>query len=219
MALGKLYLKVAVLWLPVPATAVMAYLWHSRTGSSLLAAYATLVPLCYGYLMPFVAINLLKRWRFKNGIMMGGMYLHHGFMYAWKMSLFAFLPLLLLGSATPDGPASLAWVTCASLPYAFMAWLEDSLCVRHGFVEFNGGPTTAAETASYAPLCFTLIGFIYSSGLVWIYAWCRAGTCSAPNILLIFATTFAALFTLPSIVYRLAAGPDAGHRRDTGKLP
>lgn len=205
MASGRLFLKLVMFWLPVPVTLGMVYLWRRQTGSSLITAYAVLMPLSYGYLMPHIAINVLKRWRFKNGVMMGGMYIHHGFMYASKMSLFGFLPLVLLGNGAPDQGAAVAWIACSALPYAFTAWLQDALCLRHGFVEFDRGPeelSNAVDTLSYAPLCFTIIGVTYTSGLVALYVSCLSGTPSLSGILIIFTLSFAALLTLPAIAYR-----------------
>jgi hypothetical protein len=216
MGLGRIFLKLVMFWLPVPVTLVMAYLWRRQTGNSLVTAYAILMPLSYGYIMPCIAINMLKRWRFKNGFMLGGMYIHHGFMYASKMSLFGFLPLLLLGKGSPDWAASIAWVVCTTLPYAFTAWLQDSLSVKHGFVEFTSEVpeeiNKAAKTLSYAPLCFTVIGLIYSIGLVATYASCIFGNPSLLRILIIFIVSFAALMTLPSIAYRVSLNAEVDSR-------
>jgi hypothetical protein len=138
---------------------------------------------------------------------LGGMYIHHGFMYASKMSLFGFLPLLLLGKGAPDWAASIAWVACTTLPYAFTAWLQDVLSVKHGFVEFTGAVPEelqrGSETVAYAPLCFTIIGLIYSSGLVAIYMSSMSERPSLLLILTIFTVSFAALMTLPSLAYRM----------------
>lgn len=218
MALGRVFLKLVMFWLPVPVTLIMAYLWQRQTGSGMVTAYALLLPLSYGYLMPFIAINVLKRWRFKKGIMIGGMYLHHGFMYASKLSFFGFLPLLLLGKGNPDWAASIAWIGGTTLPYVFTAWLQDALSVKHDYVEFDSDGadkkhTREDGTLSYAPLCFTLIGFIYSTGLVMTYVSCMFGSPSLLRLLIIFAVCFAALLILPSIAYRLSLSATAKEDR------
>lgn len=224
MALGRVFLKLVMFWLPVPVTLIMAYLWQKQTDSGIVTAYALLLPLSYGYLMPFIAINVLKRWRFKKGIMVGGMYLHHGFMYASKLSFFGFLPLLLLGKGNPDWAASIAWIVGTSLPYAFTAWLQDELSMKHGYVEFGSCADTKhiqeEGALSYAPLCFTLIGFIYSTGLVMTYVLCMFGSPPLLRILIIFAVCFATLLILPSIAYRLSLNATAKEDRrgaETGR--
>ncbi|MHB8707799.1 MAG: hypothetical protein ACYC9I_02915, partial [Desulfuromonadales bacterium] len=173
----------------------------------MITGFAIMAPLLYGYIMPCIAINMLGQWRFKNGIMMGGMYVHHGFIYAWKLCLLGYLPILILGKNIPDIYSSVAWVMLSASSYAFYAWLEDLFCLNNGYVGLNsddGSCEPKRGNLEYAPICFLLIGGIYSVGLVTIYVLCLSGAVTWLYYVLVIIVTALLLASLPAFAYALS---------------
>ncbi len=144
---------------------LMWWLWARREGHAM-AALVLGVPLVYGYVIPGIGTNVLKKWRFKGHFLAGRFFLHHGFIYSSTMALALYVAMYPAGKTVVD----LVFVVlrCAAC-VGFVAWWHDTLAVRHGLVEVYNGPWlrgAAPETivTHYAPLCFSLLGASY--GLV-----------------------------------------------------
>ena len=74
-----------------------AWLWWWWSGSVAFTAYVTLLAIAFGYVVPGIGTNVLKRWRFHGPLRMGNYYVHHGFIWAANLSpalLIAFLGTL-----------------------------------------------------------------------------------------------------------------------------
>ncbi|RJX18067.1 MAG: hypothetical protein C4575_11315 [Desulforudis sp.] len=204
----RIFLDILIFWLPVPVTLIMTNIWWRETKSLMITSTAVGLPLLYGYVIPGIGINILQNWRFTNGVRIGGMYLHHGFMYASKMSFFGFIPLLLSIASVHDSDGYIYWVIISTTLYASTAWLQDYLSHKFGYVVFHekrGKDSKVKENASlrYAPICFPIIGSIYSISLV---AACKIylfDVFPQTSFVGFFVLSFLAMATIPSIAYGL----------------
>jgi hypothetical protein len=55
----RAYLYLIDFVLPLPMTAVMFVLWHSRTGNAMFAAYVLALGVLFGYIFPGIGSNVL----------------------------------------------------------------------------------------------------------------------------------------------------------------
>lgn len=205
----KLLLNILMFWIPVPTTVVMTYVWWKRTESLMITTTAIFLPLLYGYVIPGIGITVLKKWRFTKGYRIGGMYWHHGFMYASKMSFFGFVPLLLYSIESLTTRHFTLWIFLPAALYTLTAWLQDFLSFKHNYVEANftknklQNATKKNASLLYAPVCFTMIGLIYSISLVCTALLCPSGRCSFHLYSCMFLLSFSAMSLFPSLAYKL----------------
>lgn len=142
----------------------VCWLWY-RAGGAPLAIFIMGLPLIYGYIIPGIGTNLMKKWRFNGPMLIGGYYWHHGFIYSSTMGMALFI------AAFPVGEGLLAILLIALRTAAivgFVAWWHDILAVRNGMVEIYNGPCKRGEppeviVTSYAPVCFSLLGLTYGA--------------------------------------------------------
>jgi hypothetical protein len=162
----RVMLYALMFWLPVPVTILAFIGWRLVSSDWKLSIVAVVLPLVYGYVMPFIGINILKNWQFNGRWRIGGMYIHHGFMYASKLSAFALVPLLLLPNQLPGNIFYPAWIILTTLLYTITAWFQDYHSFAYGLVVAPKSSGGTLDVNRYAPLCFSLIGLLYSSGLI-----------------------------------------------------
>ncbi len=85
----KIFLVIGDYILPIPLTVLMFFLWKDITGSSIYAYFILSLALVYGYLIPGLASNIFKLWRFAwRPQIVKSVFYHHGFIYS------AFFPLV-----------------------------------------------------------------------------------------------------------------------------
>ena len=195
--------------LPLPLSGAMYFAWLRWSGSIVFALYVLLLPLAYGYIVPGIATNILRKWRFHGRLLIGRYFAHHGFLYAAKLS-----PLLLLAFlGTPRAPltpgAIVRILLATGALVGFVYWWHDLLLVRYGFVTVDNSPAregASPETivAHYAPLCFFLVGLTYAAAAVLgFHVFIVRGHTAPGTIAWVSLSGFALMFTLPSLAYRL----------------
>ena len=199
---------------PIAGFPLLAWAWLTVAGGDWRVVALVLgVPVVFGYLMPGLSTNAVRRWYFTSGWRIGGYYVHHGFVYASKM---AFVLLL----ALHDPRAADTWIGFASAVLlvggatAFGGWWHDVHAIRAGKIVLAGseGDPRSAEVAlaSFAPLCYFSIGTTYAAATV--VAWRSLGNlgAGAGAFAAAFLGALAALCLVPSAVFLTL---DPGARR------
>jgi len=168
------WMQIQVYLLPIPITLGMAYLWQRWSGSTTFAWYVTLLAVLYGYIVPGIGTNIMKKWRFHGPGRVGNYYIHHGFIWAANLSPALFLCFL----GTPEGPLSYGTILRVLLAtgavHAFKGWVYDIALLRYGFTEITSVPRLKGKSPEeiaghYAPVCFFLIGLTYGLGALAAY--------------------------------------------------
>jgi hypothetical protein len=197
--------KMFVFFVPVPGCVLSFFLWRWRTSSTLFALFAVLLPLVYGYAMPGIATSLMGKWRFKGGIRLGGIYVHHGFIYASKLSLLLFACSYCLNPAEATIPMLVSAGFAFSATYALVAWIDEIFLLKNDMVQLNapGSEMSPAErTFKYAPASFSAIGATYFCSTVWAYWRIVLENDTEPwRVAALFLGGFVFMFTVPSLVY------------------
>jgi hypothetical protein len=112
-------LFVSTFLFPAVGFPLVAYGWWRTSGGSWpLVAMVMGVPVIFGYLMPGVATQVIKRWRFTGGSRVGAYYVHHGFIYGAKLALALLVVVRSLATVTSPLDA-LAIVIVAGAATAF----------------------------------------------------------------------------------------------------
>jgi len=209
---SRIIIRIWVYAYPLPAVAAMWFAWSAWSQSGLFSAYVNLLPIFYGYVMPGIATNILRKWKFKGAWVVGSFYVHHGFIYAAHLSPALFISLL----GTPCEPLSLGTSVrvciCTASLYGFVAWFHDILMVRHGMVEIQNQLTADHRSAEeivtlYAPLCFFLIGLIYAAAaLLGFHVFVSQHRTGPAAITWVSLAGFSLLLSVPSLAYRALEG-------------
>ena len=194
---------------PVVSLPLLAWAWLTVAGGDWrIVALVLGVPVVFGYLMPGLSTNAVRRWYFTSGPRIGGYYVHHGFVYASKMAF-----VLLLALHDPRVAATWTGATATALlvggATAFGGWWHDVHAIRAGKIVLAGseGDPRGAEVAlaSFAPPCYFAIGATYTAAV--LLAWHHLGEGIAA-----FAGAFlgalALLCLVPSVVF-LTLDPSA----------
>jgi hypothetical protein len=138
---------------------VVSYLWWRATGSWAFATAVMGIPVVFGYVMPWVATSLVKRWRFTGGPRVGSYYVHHGFIYASKLAL----ALLLVVRSIDDiqsAAAAGAVIAVTGAATGFGGWWHDAQAVRAGRIEVAGG---LESLGTFAPPSYFSMGATYAA--------------------------------------------------------
>jgi hypothetical protein len=196
---------------PILGFPLLAWAWLAVAGGDWRVVALVLgVPVVFGYLMPGLSTNAVRRWYFTGGWRIGGYYVHHGFVYASKMAF-----VLLLALHDPGAAATWSGLAATTLlggsATAFGGWWHDVHAIRAGKIVLAGseGDPRGAEVAlaSFAPLCYFSIGATYAAASV--VAWHHLGD-GAGDFARAFLGVLAALCIVPSAVFLTL---DPGARR------
>lgn len=147
---------------------VSAYFWYRHTGDWTRTAMVLGTPLCFGYLIGFVAILKMRYWTMHTKLSFRGMPVNQGFIYASGMSL-AFLGLAsVIPHGTLAGKSLLALADGAFL--AVFGFAVDYSGVVSGRIRLDNPPSRQghgpfAKVSYYAFLCFGLMGLTYSAAV------------------------------------------------------
>ena len=172
--MSRSWMRIQVYVLPIPITLTLACLWYRWSGSATFAWYVTLLAVGYGYLVPGIGTNILKKWRFHGPGRMGNYYIHHGFIWAANLSPALFLCFL----GTPEGPLGYGTILRVLLAtgaiHAYKGWIYDIALLRYGFTEITSVPRLRGKSPEevaghYVPVCFFLIGLTYALGTLVAY--------------------------------------------------
>jgi len=187
---------------PIAGSPLLAWAWLAVAGGDWRVVALVLgVPVVYGYLMPGLTTNAVRRWYFTSGWRIGGYYVHHGFVYASKM---AFVLLL----ALHDPRVAETWTGFAASVLlvggatAFGGWWHDVHAIRAGKIVLAGceGDPRSAEVAlaTFTPPSYFAIGATYAAAV--LLAWHHLGA-GVAGFLWAFLGILAALCIVPSIVF------------------
>ncbi len=121
------------------------------------------VPLVFGYVLPGIGTNVLKKWRFNGHWLVGDYFIHHGFIYSSTMGMALYLSAYPVWN--PNWSVLVVALRSASV-VGFVAWWHDLLAVRNGMVEIYNPPWKRGEgpeaiVSYYAPICFSILGAAY----------------------------------------------------------
>jgi hypothetical protein len=144
---------------PLVAFPLVTYAWSRSSGSSWhFVAIVMAVPVLFGYVMPWVATGLVRRWRFTSGPRLGSYYIHHGFIYGSKL---AFALLLVVRSIDRIVSAFdvVAVILVSGAVTAFGGWFHDTQAVRAGKIEIDGG---IEALSTFAPASYFAMGATYA---------------------------------------------------------
>jgi hypothetical protein len=188
---------------PAVGFPVLTYAWWRESESWPFVAVVMGVPVLFGYLMPGIATNVVKRWRFTSGPRVGSYYVHHGFVYGSKLAFVLFLVVRsLAGVQSAFDVAAIVLVTGAAT--GFGGWLHDTQAVKAGRIEVEGGAEALADfaPASYFSMGATYAGVALASQSVLVP--------DAAAIVWVFPAAFATMCVIPSLVF-VAVDPPTRH--------
>jgi hypothetical protein len=162
---AKIFLFIYNYIYPFIGFPLFLWLW-AQVGNPAFAALAMGLPFVFGYLIPGIATNHLKLWRFHGHLMVGDYFVHHGLIYASTMGLALYLGFL-PAAGTGTG-ALLANMARTAAVIGFGGWGHDLLAVRHGLIEiYNGawkrGASPKAIVSHSTPLVYALLGASYAA--------------------------------------------------------
>jgi hypothetical protein len=152
------------------------------------------VPVVFGYLMPWVATGVVKRWRFTSGPRVGSYYVHHGFIYGSKLAFALLLVVRSIGSVVSALDVA-AVVLVAGAATAFGGWFHDTQAVRAGRIEIDGG---TEALAGFAPASYFTMGATYAAVTIAAH---RVLTNDPGALVWVFAAAFGILCVIPSLVF------------------
>lgn len=196
---------------PIVAFPLLTWAWWKIGGGDWrIPAFMMGVPLVFGYLMPGIATNVVRRWRFTGGWRIGEFYAHHGVIYSAKMSF-----VLILAMREPGDVDTWLDVTAVILLVggftAFGGWWHDLYAIRTGkiqLIERRADARTAEQiVTSFAPATFFTMGATYAAVAIAAFQLLTAGGASFGAI---FAGGLAALCIVPTLAF-LALDPSAYH--------
>ncbi len=196
--------------MPLPMCLIFFFYWYITTSNLLFAVFILVLPIIYGYIIPGIATNIMKKWRFHGRMLLGNYYLHHGFKYASNINLSFFIAF---GStyllARPSFHNYVTIALCTACIHGLLIWVHDTCSIKLGMLEvkntFNKNNMSAEEISfQYAPLTFFFIGLTFASSS--LYAYQQLVIDNQETWPLFFYCLTAGLFfmtTVPSIVFGL----------------
>lgn len=193
---------------PVPLTVVMYFIWLHWYASQAFALYVILLPLVYGYIVPGIGTNILKKWRFKGPMLVGNYYIHHGFKYSASMSLLLFIVFLGTPRSSLTAETVVRIALCAAALEGFVDWIHEILLVKFGLVEIYNRPAAEGRSPEeivtyYAPLTFFLLGLTYAASCLLAFEVFAVRNVVTPISVLGLSLAGGTMMSLiPSLAYR-----------------
>ena len=179
---------------PAVAFPLVTYAWRRDGASWPFILVIMAVPVLFGYLMPWIATSVVKRWRFTSGPRVGSYYVHHGFIYGAKL---AFALLLVVRSFTTIATLFdlAAVMLVAGTVTAFGGCFHDMHAVRAGKIEIDGGIDALWR---FAPATYFTMGATYAGMAIAAH---RALTDDPVAFVWAFPVAFLVQCTVPSLVF------------------
>lgn len=175
---------------PAIAFPLVSYAWWRTSGSWAFVAVVMGVPVLFGYFTPWLAVEVVRRWRFTSGPRVGSYYVHHGFIYGSKLAFALLLVVRSIGTVVSVLDAAAVSLVCGAAT-AFGGWFHDTQAVRAGKIQIDGGE---AALASFAPPSYFAMGATYAAvslaafrilardegALVWVFPAALLVMCALP---------------------------------------
>ena len=191
---NDLFLLASTYLFPAVAFPLVTYAWRASGASWPFVVVVMGVPVLFGYVMPWVATSIVKRWRFTSGPRMGSYYVHHGFIYGSKLSFALLLVVRSMGSiVTPLDAAAVVLVSGAAV--GFGGCVHDVRAVRAGRIEVDGGLEALWR---FAPPSYFTMGATYAAVVL---AADRLLTANPGAFVWVFFAGFVILCTIPTGVF------------------
>ncbi len=163
--------KLMIIWvylLPFPVCIAAFFYWREVTKSQLFALFIIALPVLYGYIIPGIGTNIMKKWRFHGKMLLGNYYIHHGFKYASNLNLSFFVAFS--DAYVQPNPSLNRYITIAlstAFIQGYIIWIHDTHCIKQGMLELDNPFSRAGKSAEeisfqYAPLTFFLIGLTFA---------------------------------------------------------
>jgi hypothetical protein len=204
-ALRNAMLFISTYLFPAIGFPLLSYLWWRSSGGSWPFVLVVMgIPLVFGYLMPGIATQYVKRWRFTSGPRVGAYYVHHGFVYASKLALVLFLVVRSLAAVRSAFDVA-AIVVVAGAATAFGGWLHDVHAIAAGKIEVDGGVDALHR---FAPASYFAMGATYAGVVILAY---RLLADDPAAIAWVFPAGLAILCVVPTVVF-LAVDPPTRRR-------
>jgi hypothetical protein len=186
---------------PVVAFPLVAYGWWRASGNSWrFVALVMGVPVFFGYLMPWVATRVVRRWRFTGGPRVGSYYVHHGFIYGSKLAFALLLVTRSIGSiASTFDVAAVVLVSGAAT--GFGGWFHDAQAVRAGKIEIEGG---IEALMTFAPASYFAMGATYAAVTLAAY---RILATDAGRFAWIFPAALIVMCVVPTLAFIAVDSP------------
>ncbi len=155
-------------YLPIPLFLLMLVYWINLDLESYLLSFVFVLPVLYGYITPYIATTILKKWRFVGGVKIGEIYYHQGFKIASHLILW--LSIALIGHDLKK-PIEIIMMIKLSFMVAllngFVIWIHDIYALRFNVIEMNNKMYLSGRSAEeiafkFAPATFFTLGFFYS---------------------------------------------------------
>jgi hypothetical protein len=192
---------------PAVGFPLVTYAWHASGASWPFTILVMAVPVLFGYLMPWVATSVVRRWRFTSGPRVGSYYLHHGFIYGSKLAFALLLVARSMASiVTPFHAIAVILVTGAAT--AFGGCFHDMQAVRAGKIEVDGGIEALWR---FAPPSYFTMGATYAAVAIAAH---RALSASPAAFAWVFPTAFVILCVVPSLVFIAVDPPTRTYLRE-----
>lgn len=146
----------------------LLYIWLQQKLNLNIIIFVFILPVLYGYITPFIATTILKKWKFNNGLKIGEIYYHHGFKVASHLILF--LSIALVGHTAKDEFTLVQMVSisfCVGSMEGFFIWIHDVFALKYGYItmsrdHYNINVEPEVMSFRFSPVIFFSLGFTYS---------------------------------------------------------
>ncbi len=201
---ARAYLLAIDFVLPLPMTALMYALWYRRTGSSFFSAYVLLLGIIFGYMLPGLATNVFKLWKFNGPLRIKNYFIHQGFMYAPYLALVLYVAFPAGAPLTFENMIRI--VLCAAFVQTVLSCHHDYCGVSIGMIEINNTPAKLRKspieivTEPAVVVGFALLGASFALSCLIAYHWIvvrNTGGAATFVLLLIAGLNIIGASTLP----------------------
>ncbi len=155
-------------YLPLPLYGLLLFWWTSQSMNRVFTLFVFILPVAYGYITPYIATTIMKKWKFTGGLKIGEIYFHQGFKIAANLILWLSIAIIDLDtknilSITTIVKLSLFVGTLQSL----IIWIHDIYALRFGTIEMSNelylsGAPAEVVAFQFAPATFFILGFSFS---------------------------------------------------------
>lgn len=183
----NILMKMWIYILPFPLL-IFFYKYWSKSQSNNFALLIILSGIIYGYVFPGIAVNVMKKWKFKGKFMLGNYYAHHGLKYSSNMNLCFFIATLGRAlSETSSLESYISIVLSTGFIQGFWIWVHDTLSIKRGMLEIHNvlakeGDSAEQITFKYAPPCFFALGACFAASSLLLLHYVDLKLCSISMI-------------------------------------